>query len=85
MDGAAVPRPRGPSRTRTALPAPLTAAIALTAVLGIALSGAPQLVLRFADTGLFCTGSSGTLRAAVTRPRAASPGRPTRRPRAQGN
>ncbi|MDX2542631.1 NADH-quinone oxidoreductase subunit N [Streptomyces sp. WI04-05B] len=34
-------------------PAPLTAAIALTAVLGIALSGAPQLVLRFADTGLF--------------------------------
>ncbi|MGW7262648.1 NADH-quinone oxidoreductase subunit N [Streptomyces sp. NPDC054842] len=34
-------------------PAPLTAAIALTAVLGIALSGAPQLVLRFSDTGLF--------------------------------
>ena len=32
---------------------PLTAAIALTAVLGIALSGAPQLVLRFSATGLF--------------------------------
>jgi NADH-quinone oxidoreductase subunit N len=35
------------------VPAPLTAALALTAVLGIALSGAPQLVLRFAGTGLF--------------------------------
>ncbi|MGW0840164.1 NADH-quinone oxidoreductase subunit N [Streptomyces sp. NPDC002787] len=35
------------------IPAPLTAAIALTAIVGIALSGAPQLVLRFADTGLF--------------------------------
>ncbi|MEU4798111.1 NADH-quinone oxidoreductase subunit N [Streptomyces sp. NPDC023327] len=35
------------------VPAPLKAAIALTAVLGIALSGAPQLVLRFSDTGLF--------------------------------
>ncbi|MBA2808276.1 NADH-quinone oxidoreductase subunit N [Streptomyces sp. KM273126] len=35
------------------VPAPLTAAIALTGVLGIALSGAPQLVLRFSDTGLF--------------------------------
>jgi NADH-quinone oxidoreductase subunit N len=34
-------------------PAPLTAAIALTGVLGIVLSGAPQLVLRFTDTGLF--------------------------------
>ncbi|MFH8934311.1 NADH-quinone oxidoreductase subunit N [Streptomyces griseosporeus] len=38
---------------RHRVPAPLTAAITLTAVLGIALSGAPQLVLRFADTGLF--------------------------------
>ncbi|MBW5424364.1 NADH-quinone oxidoreductase subunit N [Streptomyces sp. BG9H] len=38
---------------RHRVPAPLTAAIALTAVLGIALSGAPQLVLRFSDTGLF--------------------------------
>lgn len=35
------------------VPAPLTAAIALTGVLAVALSGAPQLVLRFADTGLF--------------------------------
>ncbi|MFG2366472.1 NADH-quinone oxidoreductase subunit N [Streptomyces mirabilis] len=35
------------------VPAPLTAAIALTAVLGIALSGAPQLVLSFSATGLF--------------------------------
>jgi NADH-quinone oxidoreductase subunit N len=33
-------------------PAPLTAAIALSAVLGIALSGAPELVLRFASGGL---------------------------------
>ncbi|MET7598908.1 NADH-quinone oxidoreductase subunit N [Streptomyces sp. NPDC005481] len=38
---------------RHPVPAPLTAVIALTAVLGIALSGAPQLVLRFSDTGLF--------------------------------
>ncbi|MCX4916373.1 NADH-quinone oxidoreductase subunit N [Streptomyces sp. NBC_00687] len=35
------------------VPAPLTAAIALTAVLGVALSGAPQLILRFSETGLF--------------------------------
>ena len=35
------------------VPAPLTAAMALTGVVGIALSGAPQLILRFADTGLF--------------------------------
>ncbi|MGX1271730.1 NADH-quinone oxidoreductase subunit N [Streptomyces phaeoluteigriseus] len=35
------------------VPAPLTVAITLAAVLGIALSGAPQLVLRFADTTLF--------------------------------
>ncbi|MFD3925847.1 NADH-quinone oxidoreductase subunit N [Streptomyces sp. NPDC058614] len=35
------------------VPAPLTAAIALTAVLGIALSGAPELALRFSATGLF--------------------------------
>ncbi|MDO0926267.1 NADH-quinone oxidoreductase subunit N [Streptomyces sp. TG1A-8] len=34
-------------------PAPLTAALALTGVLGVALSGAPQLVLGFAATGLF--------------------------------
>jgi NADH-quinone oxidoreductase subunit N len=35
------------------VPGPVTAAIALTGGLGIALSGAPQLVLRFTDTGLF--------------------------------
>ncbi|POX46826.1 NADH-quinone oxidoreductase subunit N [Streptomyces sp. Ru71] len=40
-----------PARHR--LPAPLTAALALTAVVGVVLSGAPQLVLRFADTALF--------------------------------
>ncbi|MFD7464859.1 NADH-quinone oxidoreductase subunit N [Streptomyces tendae] len=34
-------------------PVPLTAAITVTAVLAVALSGAPQLILRFADTGLF--------------------------------
>ncbi|MGW2074602.1 NADH-quinone oxidoreductase subunit N [Streptomyces sp. NPDC001953] len=34
-------------------PAPLTAAVALSGVLGVALSGAPQLVLRFSETGLF--------------------------------
>ncbi|MEV8549710.1 NADH-quinone oxidoreductase subunit N [Streptomyces glaucescens] len=38
---------------RYGLPAPVTAAIAVTAVLGIVLSGAPQLVLRFTDTALF--------------------------------
>ncbi|MFJ4836135.1 NADH-quinone oxidoreductase subunit N [Streptomyces sp. NPDC088747] len=35
------------------VPAPLTAAIALAAVLGIALSGAPQLALRFSAIALF--------------------------------
>ncbi|MGW2614054.1 NADH-quinone oxidoreductase subunit N [Streptomyces sp. NPDC001500] len=44
--------PEGRSEKHS-VPAPLTAAIALTAALGVALSGAPQLVLRFADTGLF--------------------------------
>jgi NADH-quinone oxidoreductase subunit N len=44
--------PGGEPRRHPA-PAPLTAAIAVTAVLAVALSGAPQLVLRFADTGLF--------------------------------
>ncbi|MFG2195402.1 NADH-quinone oxidoreductase subunit N [Streptomyces sp. NPDC048639] len=39
-----------PARVR--VPAPLTAAIALAALLGIALSGAPQLVLRFASATL---------------------------------
>ncbi|MDF3301215.1 NADH-quinone oxidoreductase subunit N [Streptomyces tropicalis] len=40
-----------PARHR--VPGPLTAAITLTAVLAVSLSGAPQLVLRFADTALF--------------------------------
>ncbi|MGJ5834184.1 NADH-quinone oxidoreductase subunit N [Streptomyces ossamyceticus] len=35
------------------VPAPLTLAIALTGIVAIALSGAPQLILRFADTALF--------------------------------
>ncbi|WP_406726050.1 NADH-quinone oxidoreductase subunit N [Streptomyces sp. GD-15H] len=35
------------------VPLPLTAAITLTGVLGIALSGAPQLILRLTGTGLF--------------------------------
>ncbi|WP_435643174.1 NADH-quinone oxidoreductase subunit N [Streptomyces sp. H49] len=38
---------------RHRVPAPLTAAIALTGVAAVALSGAPELVLRFAATGLF--------------------------------
>ncbi|MDX3226551.1 NADH-quinone oxidoreductase subunit N [Streptomyces sp. ME19-01-6] len=41
----------GPAATR-AVPASLTAVIGLAAVLGIALSGAPQLVLRFASGAL---------------------------------
>ncbi|WP_225987258.1 NADH-quinone oxidoreductase subunit N [Streptomyces spectabilis] len=40
-----------PGRHR--VPAPLTAAIAATAALGIALSGAPQIVLRFTDVSPF--------------------------------
>nr|WSW71420.1 NADH-quinone oxidoreductase subunit N [Streptomyces sp. NBC_00995] len=39
--------------TRPRTPASLTVAIVLTAVAGIALSGAPQAVLRFADVNLF--------------------------------
>lgn len=38
---------------RHRVPAPLTAAITLAGLLGVALSGAPQLVLRFASGGLF--------------------------------
>ncbi|MFJ4850987.1 MULTISPECIES: NADH-quinone oxidoreductase subunit N [unclassified Streptomyces] len=45
-------RAEAPAAERTRTPAPLTAAIALTAVVGIALSGAPQLVLRFASSTL---------------------------------
>ncbi|AZQ36712.1 NADH-quinone oxidoreductase subunit N [Streptomyces cyaneochromogenes] len=35
------------------VPAPVTATMALTGVVAVALSGAPQLILRFTDTGLF--------------------------------
>ncbi|MEV7416813.1 NADH-quinone oxidoreductase subunit N [Streptomyces sp. NPDC089919] len=38
---------------RARVPAPVTAAVALAAVLAVAISGAPQLVLHFAATGLF--------------------------------
>ncbi|MGA4840219.1 NADH-quinone oxidoreductase subunit N [Streptomyces sp. G45] len=38
---------------RHRVPAPLTAAIAVTAVLAVALSGAPQLVLRFSEASPF--------------------------------
>ncbi|MFF8533581.1 NADH-quinone oxidoreductase subunit N [Streptomyces sp. SAS_267] len=44
--------PEGEPGTQRA-PVPLTAAIALTAVLGVVLSGAPQLILRFSETVLF--------------------------------
>lgn len=55
------PSPATPVPTTTPTPAsitpptpiPVTIAIALTAVAGLALSGAPQLVLRFANTSLF--------------------------------
>ncbi|MBT2506405.1 NADH-quinone oxidoreductase subunit N [Streptomyces sp. ISL-98] len=40
-------------RPKHAVPMPVTAAIVLTAALGIVLSGAPQLVLRFATGNLF--------------------------------
>ncbi|MGW2457530.1 NADH-quinone oxidoreductase subunit N [Streptomyces sp. NPDC001761] len=40
-----------PARHR--VPAPVTAALAVTGVLAVVLSGAPQLVLRFASGGLF--------------------------------
>ncbi|MET8855254.1 NADH-quinone oxidoreductase subunit N [Streptomyces sp. NPDC004579] len=44
--------PEGEPGTHRA-PVPLTAAIVLTAVLGVVLSGAPQLILRFSETALF--------------------------------
>ncbi|MER5397849.1 NADH-quinone oxidoreductase subunit N [Streptomyces sp. NPDC002599] len=44
--------PEGEPGTHRA-PVPLTAAIALTAVLGVVLSGAPQIILRFSETALF--------------------------------
>ncbi|MGC5343240.1 NADH-quinone oxidoreductase subunit N [Streptomyces sp. DT171] len=48
---APVTAPAAPDRLRA--PAALTTAIALTAVVGVVLSGAPQLVLRFAAIDLF--------------------------------
>ncbi|MFG2295225.1 NADH-quinone oxidoreductase subunit N [Streptomyces sp. NPDC048603] len=42
---------QAPQRVRT--PAPVTVAIALTGVVAVVLSGAPQIVLRFAATSLF--------------------------------
>ncbi|HCA85370.1 MAG TPA: NADH-quinone oxidoreductase subunit N [Streptomyces sp.] len=42
----------GPAGVRAKIPGPLAAAIGLAAVLGIVLSGAPQLILRFASAAL---------------------------------
>ncbi len=47
------PEAAAPAPTRHRVPASLTAAIALTAVAGVVLSGAPQTVLRFAAVNLF--------------------------------
>jgi NADH-quinone oxidoreductase subunit N len=43
----------GPAVTKTRIPASLTTAIAVAAVVGLALSGAPQIVLRFTSGTLF--------------------------------
>ena len=51
-DGADGTGPSGAVRARTALTAPLSVAVALTAVIGIALSVDPQLVLTFTADGL---------------------------------
>ncbi|MEU7134473.1 NADH-quinone oxidoreductase subunit N [Streptomyces sp. NPDC046261] len=45
-------QPGEPEKRGRRVPAPLTVAITLAAVLGVALSGAPQLVLRFASQAL---------------------------------
>lgn len=50
---AAVPAAPTAIAVRLRVPAPLTAAVALTGVGGVLLSGYPQLVLRFAATALF--------------------------------
>ncbi|MFE3628828.1 NADH-quinone oxidoreductase subunit N [Streptomyces goshikiensis] len=50
-EGAAAPDPAAAARTRA--PLPVTAAIVLTIVTALVLSGAPQLVLRFASGSLF--------------------------------
>ncbi|WP_326810902.1 NADH-quinone oxidoreductase subunit N [Streptomyces scopuliridis] len=51
--GSAAPEAGGEEVAIGRPPAAVTVAIALTAAAGVALSGAPQLVLRFAGTGLF--------------------------------
>ncbi|WP_332757607.1 NADH-quinone oxidoreductase subunit N [Streptomyces sp. MT206] len=50
-EGGAAPDPAAAARTRA--PLPVTAAIVLTVVTALVLSGAPQLVLRFASGSLF--------------------------------
>ncbi|WP_443333292.1 NADH-quinone oxidoreductase subunit N [Streptomyces sp. CB01580] len=45
--------PAAPASTGHHVPVPVTLAIALTAVVGIVLSGAPQTILEFAAVGLF--------------------------------
>ncbi|RZE10431.1 NADH-quinone oxidoreductase subunit N [Streptomyces albidoflavus] len=47
------PAAEGATALPRAVPRPLTAAFALAALIGVALSGAPQLILRFTGTGLF--------------------------------
>lgn len=47
------PAAEGATALPRAVPRPLTAAVALAALIGVALSGAPQLILRFTGTGLF--------------------------------
>ncbi|MDJ1133714.1 NADH-quinone oxidoreductase subunit N [Streptomyces iconiensis] len=51
MAGAGAPGGAGPVPVRFTVP--LTVTVALTGVLALAVSGAPQLILRFADTTLF--------------------------------
>ncbi|MFE6779503.1 NADH-quinone oxidoreductase subunit N [Streptomyces sp. NPDC057702] len=52
-DGQPLPTGATPDRVRPRVPATLTATVVLTTAIGIALSGAPQLVLRFASGTLF--------------------------------
>ncbi|WP_369202742.1 NADH-quinone oxidoreductase subunit N [Streptomyces sp. PU-14G] len=47
------PAGAGPAPAAVAIPLPLAVTVALTSVLALATSGAPQLLLRFADTALF--------------------------------
>ncbi|MET3986363.1 NADH-quinone oxidoreductase subunit N [Streptomyces sp. PvR034] len=52
-DADSAPAPAAPATSRPKAPLPVVAAIALTAAVALVLSGAPQLVLRFASTALF--------------------------------